>query len=402
MGVFKLGKISKESRDYVYMDNSSTTKPFTEVIHGMSFVQENLYGNPSSLYSFGLESESLIRHAREEVAYLIGADTNEVYFTSGGTEANNWALFGTLRAYEGSKRHIVVSCIEHPSISATADYLKHAGFEVSFVPVDKQGLLDPQDIVASIRPDTCLVSVMLVQNEVGTIEPCKDIGQLLSHMGTRRPQFHVDAVQGFGRLEIDVKAWGIDLLTMSSHKIHGPKGVGALFVRKGTPIKPLMFGGGQERGLRSGTENVAGIHGFGIACNLCKSNMKETEANLHRLKQKLIRGITSVFPDAVFNGAGPEASSPHIVNFSFPGFRGETIVYGLEQRGVLVSTGSACSSRKKEPSPVLLAMGKTRDEAWSAIRFSMSRFTKDADVETTILALQDCLKELEPWRKKTT
>jgi cysteine desulfurase len=163
-----------------------------------------------------------------------------------------------------------------------------------------------------------------------------------------------------------------------------------------------MFGGGQERGLRSGTENVAGIHGFGIACKLCKSNMKETEANLHRLKQKLIRGITSVFPDAVFNGAGPEASSPHIVNFSFPGFRGETIVYGLEQRGVLVSTGSACSSRKKEPSPVLLAMGKTRDEAWSAIRFSMSRFTEDADVETTILALQDCLKELEPWRKKTT
>jgi cysteine desulfurase len=188
---------------------------------------------------------------------------------------------------------------------------------------------------------------------------------------------------------------------MSSHKIHGPKGAGALFVREGTPLKPLIFGGGQERNLRSGTENVAGIHGFGIAAQLCKNTMKETNTNLYYLRQRLVQGITGISPDAVLNGAGPDGSSPHIVNFSFPGFRGETIVHGLEQRGVLVSTGSACSSRKKEPSPVLLAMGKTKSEAWSAIRFSMSRFSTKADVDTTILALEDCLEELKPWRKKT-
>lgn len=396
-----MGKVNKQSSNYVYMDNSSTTKPCSEVIEGMSFVQENLYGNPSSLYRFGLESESLLRQARNEVATLIGADETEVYFTSGGTEANNWALFGTLRAYGGNRRHIVTSCVEHPSVSATANYLERAGVEVSYVPVDEQGLVSPEAVIASIRPDTSLVSIMLVQNEVGTIEPCRDIGILLSQMGPKRPRFHVDAVQGFGRVEINAKAWGIDLLTMSSHKIHGPKGAGALFVREGTPLKPLIFGGGQERNLRSGTENVAGIHGFGIAAQLCKNTMKETNTNLYYLRQRLVQGITGISPDAVLNGAGPDGSSPHIVNFSFPGFRGETIVHGLEQRGVLVSTGSACSSRKKEPSPVLLAMGKTKSEAWSAIRFSMSRFSTKADVDTTILALEDCLEELKPWRKKT-
>lgn len=401
MEVDKLSTEFQQTPGVIYMDNSSTTRPYPEVVEAMSLVLDQGFGNPSSLHRLGSESEKLVRRARQSVAFLMGASENEIFFTSGGTEANNWAIFGSLRSAGGKLRHVITSAVEHPSIMATVEYLRNAGYEITIVPVDEKGRVDPLEVVSRVREDTCLVSIMLVQNEVGTIEPCREIGSLLSRLGPKRPRFHVDGVQGFARLEIDVKKWGIDLLSVAAHKIHGPKGTGALYIRKGVPMHPLIFGGGQEQGLRSGTENVPGIAGFGVACDIWSKDMNEVRARLIRLKALLISGITRAFPDAVLHSPEGEDSAPHIIHFSFPGFRGETILHSLEKRGVFVSTGSACSSHKAKPSPVILAMGRSESEALSSIRFSMSRFTTENDVETTISALEESLKELKPWRQKT-
>ena len=334
------------------------------------------------------------------MASLIGADENEVFFTSGGTEANNWAIFGSLRSAGPKYRHVITSSVEHPSIMATVEYLKEMGYEVTIVEVNEEGKVDPDEVISCVREDTCLVSIMLVQNEIGAVEPCSEIGTMLSSLGPKRPRFHVDAVQGFARLEIDVKKWGVDLLSISSHKIHGPKGVGALYVRKGIPMHPLIFGGGQEQGFRSGTENVPGIAGFGIACDIWLNNADKFRENLLGLRNRLISGITDAVPDAILHGPEQQGAAPHIANFSFPGFRGETILHALEKRNVFVSTGSACYSHRAKPSPVILALGRSEEEALSAIRFSMSLFTTAADVEATVSALEDSLKELGPWRQK--
>jgi cysteine desulfurase len=401
MEVKKLNNEFQQIPGFVYMDNSSTTKPYPEVVKAMSFVLEEGFGNPSSLHKMGSESEKLVRRARRSVASLLEARENEIFFTSGGTEANNWAIFGSLRSAGTRMRHVITSSVEHPSIMATVEYLKEAGYDIDIVPVDEKGRVDPAQVISRVREDTCLVSIMLVQNEVGTIQPCRDIGGLLSQMGPKRPRFHVDGVQGFARLKIDVAKWGIDLLSVSAHKIHGPKGIGALYVRKGVPMHPLIFGGGQEQGLRSGTENVPGIVGLGITCDMWLKDMDEVRARLFRLRDRLITGITRIFPDAVLHGPNDDNFAPHIVHFSFPGFRGETILHFLEKRGVFVSTGSACSAHKAKPSPVILAMGGDEREALSAIRFSMSRFTTEDEVETTIAAVEDSLKELKPWRQNT-
>jgi len=384
----------------IYMDNSSTTKPAPEVVEAMKRVLEEEFGNPSSLHRLGLIAEKHVLRARQTVASLIGARPNEIYFTSGGTEANNWAIFGSLRAVGGKGRHIITSAVEHPSVMSTVEYLKHNGYDVTFIPVDREGFVDPERVVAAVRKDTIMVSIMLVQNEVGTIEPCREIGTLLSRLGSKRPTFHVDAVQGFARLPIDVKEWGVDLMSVSAHKIHGPKGIGALYVRKGLPMYPLVFGGGQEAGLRSGTENVPGIVGFGRACEMWVKGRENVFKRLQLLREKLISGIREVFSEAVLHGPEKDNVVPYIVHFSFPGFRGETLLHALEKRGVFVSTGSACLSHKAKPSPVILALGGGENEALSGIRFSMSRYTTEDDVLTTIEALADSLKELMPWREK--
>lgn len=386
----------------VYMDNSSTTKPFPEVVEAMSSVYEERFGNPSSLHRLGSESEKLVRKARRSVASLIGAGENEVFFTSGGTEANNWAIFGSLRSAGSKFKHVVTSSVEHPSVMAAMEYLKELGYRVSVAPVDREGLVNPGEVVSRVKEDTCLVSIMFVQNEIGSVEPCREIGSMLSRMGPKRPRFHVDAVQGFAKLDIDVEKWGVDLLSISSHKIHGPKGIGALYIRKGVPMHPLIFGGGQEQGLRSGTENVPAIVGFGLACDIWARNTYKTRDRLFELRHRLIDGIAGIFADAVLNGPEHENAAPHIVNCSFPGFRGESLLHALEKRNVFVSTGSACSSHRTKPSAVILALGKGEDEALSAIRFSMSPFTTVEDVDSTVSALEDALKELRPWRQKTT
>ncbi|HHY34038.1 MAG TPA: cysteine desulfurase [Firmicutes bacterium] len=393
----------------VYLDNSSTTKPFPEVVTVVAEALESGYGNPSSLHRLGEDVSKKLESARKNVASLLGAAPDEVFFTSGGTEANNWALFGTYRFFGGKRPHIVTTAVEHPSVMETVSVLKREGALVTVVGVDRSGFVSPEEIKAHIRDDTALVSVMYVQNEIGTIEPVKEIGAIIAELGPRRPRFHVDAVQGFARLPIDVKEWNVDLLSVSAHKIHGPKGVGALYIRKGVEIRPLVYGGGQEGGMRSGTENVPGILGFGKACEIWLSDRTATVAEsvdslmerFRKLRRKLVDGVREIFPDAVLHGPEDGNVAPYIVHFAFPGFRGETILHALEARGVFVSTGSACSSHHPKPSPVILALGRSEDEALSSIRFSMSRFTTEREIDRAIEALADALRELLPWRQSS-
>ncbi len=389
-----------ESSEIVYMDNSSTTKPFPEVIKAMSSVYEKAYGNPSSLHSMGSESEKLVHNARRSVASLIGADTTEIFFTSGGTESNNWAILGSFRAKKNQFNHVIATEVEHPSVTEILKYLNTLGYEISFVPVNNIGMVDPKQVVSLISEDTGLISIVFVQSEIGSVEPCHQIGSMLKQLGPKRPRFHVDAVQGFAKLDIDVKKWGIDLLSISSHKIHGPKGVGALYVRKDLPMYPLLLGGGQEMGLRSGTENVPGIVGFGVACDIWSKNTSEIRNKLFDLRRRLIVGIEELCPYAVLNGPRFQGAAPHIINFSFPGFRGETLVNALEKRKIFVSSGSACSSRSALPNRTILALGKGKSNALSSIRFSMSAYTTMKDIERSLMALEDTLKELKVWRRK--
>lgn len=394
----------------VYLDNSSTTRAYDEVIQAMASAMDLEYGNPSSLHRLGSSAHKKMEESRNLVASLIAADAREIYFTSGGTEANNWALFGTLRALAGRGRHLVVSAFEHPSVEAAASYLESTGYSVTYVRPDAEGFIDPNEVLGAARNDTVLISVMLVQNEIGTIQPVWEIGRRLREMGLRRPRLHVDAVQGFARLPINPGEWGVDLMSLSAHKIHGPKGIGALFVRRGIAMEPFILGGGQESSFRSGTENMPGIIGFGRACSkwLDGASRENDLSRLARLRVKFIQGVKSAFDDAVLHGTadtwspGEDMSRkcvPWIVHFSFPGFRGETILHALEQRGVYVSTGSACSSHKAKPSPVIMALGRGEDEALSSIRFSFSRFTTEEEIDYALTALEDALRELMPWRQ---
>lgn len=387
-----------QSADIVYLDNSSTTRPDSQVVRAVTEVLEHDFGNPSSLHRLGAKAERLMDEARERVAQMINADPGEIYFTSGGTEANNWAIAGTASA--GKERHIVSTTVEHPSVIALLDALHEEGWEITLVGVDGEGRVDPDEVLDAVTEGTALVSVMFVQNEIGTLQDCREIGRRLLSLGPKKPRFHVDAVQGFARLPIDVKDWGVDLLTMSAHKIHGIKGAGALYIRKGVRLRPLVFGGGQESGLRSGTENMPGIVGFGEACKLWSEDREEVMSRLASLRKRLIAGIKGALPDAVLHGPQEEGVAPHICHFAFPGFKGESILHALEARNVFVSTGSACSSHKTRPSPVVMALGRSEDEALASIRFSMSRYTTEKDIDRAVEALDESLKELSAWRKK--
>lgn len=394
--------LEQDLENMVYLDNSSTTQPAPSVIEAIDDVLHREFGNPSSLHRLGSKAEELVSRSRRSVASLIGAAESDVFFTSGGTEANNWAIIGSVRPK--GPCHIISTPVEHPSVMATLSHLEDSGHEVTFVDVDREGRVDPGEVLDAVRPETALVSVMLVQNEIGTIEPIREIGRALFSLGRRRPRFHVDAVQGFARLPIDVDDWGIDLLAASAHKIHGPKGIGALYVRKGLKLEPLIFGGGQESGLRSGTENMPGIAGFGAACDMWETDRGEVMSRMASLRDALVEGIAKAAEEAgadyVPHGPSGADVAPHIVHFSFPGYKGESILHALEKRGVFVSTGSACSAHKAKPSPVVLAIGGGEREALSAIRFSLSRYTTGADITTASRALKESLVELAAWKEK--
>lgn len=377
----------------VYLDNSATTRTDPEVIRVMADVMEKVYGNPSSLHGIGDKAHRLIGEAREAVARTLGVQPREIVFTSGGTESNNLAIKGVAEQFRNRGRHLITTEVEHPSVYQAFRQLEERGWRVTYLPVDRLGRVSEEDVEKALTEDTVLVSVMHVNNEVGTIQPVEAIGRVLRS----KPKviFHVDAVQAFGKLELDPVRWGVDLLSISGHKFHGPKGVGALYIREGLRLTPLLAGGGQEGGLRSGTENVPGIAGLAKAAILAQQR-RETVRQWQRWKEELIQAVTSRLEGVVVNGdTTTEGGAPHILSLSFPGLKSEVIVHALEQEKVFVSSKSACSSKKETPSRVLTAMGLDDRTAIGSIRISMGYDTVESDIRQCAQALIRVIPELQ-------
>lgn len=391
----------------IYLDNSATTRVHPDVVRSMLDAMSVDYGNPSSMHRKGVEAESLLRRSRETLAKAISVDAGDVFFTSGGTEANNLAIMGAAWAYRGYGSHIVTTAIEHPSVLNACRELQAAGYEVTYVKPDRQGTVSVSDVSEAMRDDTILVSVMHVNNEVGSVQPIYEIGDAVRRRRDERnatrspsrkvrpvPIYHVDAVQSFLKLPVDPGQAGADLVTFSAHKIHGPKGVGAIYVRRGVRLRPLVYGGGQEQGLRSGTENVPGIVGFGKAVETFLPHLAETARRLRRLKEKMANTVLSALPEVTVNGPPAEEGAPHIISLSFPWVRGETLVHHLESRGIYVSSGSACSSRDPKPSHVLTAMGLDKRRIEGAIRISLGFLNEPEDVDTASRLIVETAAEL--------
>lgn len=373
----------------IYFDNSATTKPYDEVAAAVFDTMKNNYGNPSSLHKCGIEAERAVKQAKENVAAALKAEPSEILFTSGGTEADNIAILGASKASRG--RHVITTAIEHPAVLNTVAELENRGYMVDYVPVDSNGKVVMSRYKKLLRRDTILVTAMLVNNEIGTIEPVAEMSKLLKAVNPHAA-FHVDAVQGFGKIPFTAESLGADLISVSSHKIHGPKGMGALYIRKGAHIKPIVYGGGQQQGLRPGTENVPGIVGFGLASKIAVSDLNNKAARMEKLKLRLKNGIKNNIDNIMINT--PDNNAPHILNISFGGVKSEVVLHSLEMQDIFVSSGSACSSHKKEPSYVLTEIGVPRKMIDGSIRFSLSEFNTEADVDTTIEALKNIIPRL--------
>ena len=373
---------------FVYMDHTATTPTSPEVLKAMIPYFGEKFGNPSSVYSFSRESRKAIEKARTQVANALNADPSEIYFTSSGTEADNWALKGTLeKAKISGKNHIITTAIEHHAILHTCDYLKKfEGAEVTYLPVNSEGLVSVDDVKNAITDKTALVSIMFANNEVGTIEPISEIGALCRE---RKIPFHTDAVQAAAHLKIDVKAMNIDMLSMSAHKMYGPKGVGALFMRKGLSPENFMHGGAQERRRRASTENIAGIVGFGEAMEILQGRLENDKAVNSARRDRLIAGILEKIPHAKLNGATGDKRLPNNINFSFIGVEGETLLLDLDSKGISASTGSACSSESLDPSHVLLALGLKHEMAHGSLRFTIGRLTTDEQIDYVLNVLPE-------------
>jgi len=361
----------------IYMDHSATTPLDPQVLQAMLPFFSEKFGNASSLHSFGLEAKEALEDSRERVAKLLGADPEEIVFTSGGTESDNLALKGIARRNRGLGRHIITTQMEHPAILETCRKLGKEGFEVTYLPVTSQGLVEPAALEAAIRPDTILISVMHANNEVGTIQPIEEIGRIAAE---RDIYLHSDAVQSVGKIATDVNALGVDLLSLSAHKLYGPKGVGALYIRRGTKIESIVQGGGHERGLRSGTENIPGIVGLGRAAELCRERMNADGQKLTELSARLAGEVLEKIKDAWVNGS-MKRRLPGSFNFGFKYVEGESLLLFLDSKGIAVSTGSACSSHKLEPSHVLLSLGLKPEECHGSLRITMGRSNTEEEVD---------------------
>ena len=375
---------------FVYADNAATTKLSPAVLEAMMPYLTEEYGNPSSLYRFGNHAKRAIEQARKEVADVLGAEPFEILFTGGGTEADNWVkeIMRSLKAR--GKNHFITSAVEHHALLHSAQRLQKEGFEVTFIPVDREGQIDPEQVRAAIRPETGLVSIMFANNEIGTIYPIQEIGAICRQAGVL---FHTDAVQAAGHLPINVKEMNIDLLSLSAHKFHGPKGVGAFYCRRGIPLPSLIDGGAQERSKRAGTENVAGIVGLGAALRLANEEMSETSARVSAMRDRLIDGILQTVPMCRLNGPRHNRL-PGNCNISFLGIEGESLLLRLDLAGIAASSGSACASSSLDPSHVLLAIGLPHEVAHGSVRLSLSDYNTEEDVDYILEKLPEIVSTL--------
>ena len=390
VGRFAIVKQRPEPARRVYLDNNATTRVADSVREAMQPYLDADHGNPSSIYTAGRDARDAIEKARRQVARLIHAKPRRVIFTSGGSESDNMAIKGVVFSSPADNRHVVTTQIEHPAILGTGKFLEQIGCDVTYLPVDADGLVSPDDLRAAIRDDTCLVSIMAANNEVGTIQPVAELCAIARERGVL---FHTDAVQAVGKIDVDVDGWNVDLLSLSGHKFHGPKGVGALYVRKGVKLEPVVHGGKQERGLRGGTENVPSIAGLGAAAELALRDVSNRE-QMTALRDRLEEGIRALIPAAVLNGHR-QHRLPNTLNLTLPDLRGESLVVALDQHGVSLSSGSACKSGSPDPTHVLIAMGRSDAEAHCSVRFSLSHYTSGEDIDAALAALATVLEELE-------
>lgn len=383
----------------VYLDNNATTKVAEEVFGEMEPYFCQLYGNPSSMHSFGGKCERKIKQARERVAALIGAEPEEIVFTSSGTESDNAAIWGTLNSYP-ERRHIITTRVEHPAVKNLCEYLSKHGYRVTFLPVDKEGRLNLDNLDGALTPDTAMVSIMWANNETGVIFPVEEAAQLVKSRGI---VFHTDAVQAVGKIPIDMKKSAVDLLSLSGHKVHAPKGMAALYIRRGTRFSPFIIGGHQESGRRGGTENVASIIGLGKACELAARYMEDENNRVKALRDKLENGILERIPKVYVNGDRIDRL-PNTTSLSFEYIEGEAILLLLNEYGICASSGSACTSGSLEPSHVLRAMGVPFTCAHGSIRFSLSRYTTEEEIDYTLEkmpAIIEKLRNLSPFWQET-
>ncbi len=382
----------------VYFDNSATTQVTDQVKNVMLRALTEDYGNPSSAHQKGMDAEQYVRRAKTDIAATLHCKETEIYFTSGGTESDNWAVFGGAKANRRAGNHLITTAIEHPAVLRPMEELEKQGYRVTYLPVDSQGHISLEDLKNALCEDTILVSIMMVNNEMGAVQPVAEASSLIKAYNPAI-LFHVDAVQAYGKLPIHVRQMGIDLLSVSSHKIHGPKGVGFLYIKEKTKIAPFILGGGQQKGMRSGTDNVPGIAGMAQAAADGWKHLEENRAHLTTLKQRLSAGLQQI-DDVVIHSGDGVTDAPHIVNASFLGVRSEVLLHALEDRGIYVSAGSACSTNHKLPvSPVMEQLHLPRPELESALRFSFSELNTEEQVDYTLATLKTFLPMLRRYTR---
>ena len=377
-----------------YFDNSATTRVYDSVKDIVVKTMTGDFGNPSAMHRKGVEAEQYVKDSAKKIAKILKVNEKEILFTSGGTESNNLALIGSAMANHRSGKHIITTAVEHAAVGEPMGYLENQGFELTILPVTEQGVVDMKVLEESLRPDTILVSTMLVNNEVGAVMPVEQIAKLV-HQKSPKALYHVDAIQGFGKYRIYPKRWGIDLLSVSSHKIHGPKGVGFLYINEKAKVQPQILGGGQQNGMRSGTDNVPGIAGLGVAAEQIYSTLDENTVHLRALKKRMAEGLLEL-PDVIINGMPLEEGAPHIMSVSFLGIRSEVLLHTLEDREIYVSAGSACSSHKRKLSGTLSSMGLPKEQIESTVRIS---FSEENTLEEVEYALQ-VIKEVVPMLRR--
>ena len=374
----------------IYMDHSATSPVDPEVFEAMKPYFTNEFGNASTLYSLGRNAKNAMEAARQEVATIIGADTKEIIFTSGGTESDNIAILGTARKLKNKGNHIITSDIEHPAVEETCKYLEKNGYKVTYLPVYEEGIVRVKDLEAAITDETILITIMHANNEIGTIQPIAEIGKIANERGI---YFHTDAVQTVGKIPVNVSEMNVDMLSLSSHKLYGPKGIGALYIKKGVRIEPLMYGGGHERGFRPGTENIPGIVGLGKACSIASQNLESNARKLTNLRDKLIDAVLEQNKDSYLNGHRTKRL-PNNANFRFDAIEGESLILNLDFKGIAASTGSACSSTKLEASHVLLAIGLEKEEAHGSLRISLGIENTEEDIDYAVTAIKEVVEKL--------